>query len=74
MCVFFSHVYSPRQGHTTNWGEKFYDNRKAFSLCPYVANFKMISSKSDFIHIFNDFIHVYSPGTRAENPLETLLM
>ena len=30
---------------------------------------QMISSKSDFIHIFNDFIHVYSPGTRAENPL-----
>ena len=32
---------------------------KPFSLCPYVASFKMISSKSDFIHIFNDFIHVY---------------
>ena len=30
---------------------------------------KMISSKSDFIHNFNDFIHVYSPGARAENPL-----
>ena len=29
----------------------------------------MISSKSDFIHIFNDFIHVYNPGARAENPL-----
>ena len=49
----------------------FDDNRKAFSLCPYVASFKMISSKSDFIHIFNDFIHVYSPGARAENPLWT---
>ena len=23
------------------------------------------------IHIFNDFIHVYSPGARAENPLGT---
>ena len=31
----------------------------------------MISSKSDFIHIFNDFIHVYSPRARAENPLGT---
>ena len=31
----------------------------------------MISSKSDFIHIFNDFIHVCRPGARAENPLET---
>ena len=55
--VFFSHVYSPRQGQTTHWGQKFYD-RKAFSLCPYVASFKMISSKSDFTDSFNDFIHV----------------
>ena len=31
----------------------------------------MISSKSDFIHIFNDFIHIYSPGARAENHLGT---
>ena len=40
-------------------------------LCPYLSSFEMISSKSDFIHIFNDFIHVYSPGARAYNPLET---
>ena len=65
MCV-SSHVCGPRQGQTTHWGQKFYDNRKAFSLCPYVARFKMISSKFDYIHIFNDFIHVYSPGARAE--------
>ena len=31
----------------------------------------MISSKSEFIHIFNDFIHVYSPGANAENTLGT---
>ena len=48
--------------------QKFYDNRKAFSLCSYVASFKMISSKSDFIHIFNDFIHVYSSRAKAETP------
>ena len=71
MIVFFSHVYSPRQGQTNHWGQKFYDNRKAFSLCPIVASFKMISLKSDFIHIFNDFIHVYSLWARAENPLGT---
>ena len=52
LCVFFPHVYSARQGQTTHWGQKFYDNREAFSLCPYVASFKMIFSKSDFIHIF----------------------
>ena len=28
-------------------------------------------SLSDFIHFFHDFIHVYSPGARAENPLGT---
>ena len=70
--VCFFHMYiALGQGQTTHWGQKFYDNRKAFSHCPYVANFKMISSKSDLIHIFNDFIHVYSPGARAENPLGT---
>ena len=57
------------QGHTTPWGQNFDVNRKTFPLCPYVASFKMISSKSDLIHIFNNFIHVYSPGARAENPL-----
>ena len=30
--MFFSHVYSPRQGLTIHWGQKFYDNRKACSL------------------------------------------
>ena len=68
--MFHHYVYSPGQGQTIHWGQNFDDNRKAFSLCPYVASFKMISSKSDFIHIFNDFIQ-YSPGERAENPLGT---
>ena len=75
LCMFFHvfpHVYSPGQGQTTYWGQNFDGNRKAFSLCPYVASFKMISSKSDFIQIFNDFIqHVYSPRARAYNPLGT---
>ena len=71
---FFSHVYSPRQGQTTHWGQKIYDNRKAFSLCPNVASFKMISSKSDFILIFNDLKDVYSPGARVENPWDKLFM
>ena len=52
-------------------GNKILMTKKAFSLCPYVASFKMISSKSDFIYIFNDFIHVYSLGAWAENPLGT---
>ena len=65
------YVYSPWQRQRIHWGQNFDDNRKAFSLCPYVASFKIISSKSDFIHIFNDFIHVYSHGARPENPLGT---
>ena len=65
------YIYSPGQGQTIHWGQNFDDNRKAFSLCPYVASFKMISSKSDFIHIFKDLIHVHSPRARAEDPLGT---
>ena len=37
--------------------------------CPFVASFKTISLKSDFIHNFSCFIHVYSPGVGADNPL-----
>ena len=70
MCVFFFHMYiPPGRGRQPIGDKRFYDNRKAFSLCSYVASFKMISSKSDFMHIFNVFIHVYSPGARAENTL-----
>ena len=46
-------------------------NRKPLSLCPFVASFKTISLKYDLKHILNDFIHVYSPGAREENPLGT---
>ena len=72
---FFFHVspyiYSPGQGQTIHWGQNFDDNRNAFSLCLYVASFKIISPKSDFIHTFNDFIHVYCPRARTENPSGT---
>ena len=43
------------QGQTT----PFDVNRKALSLCAFVASLKSVSLKSDFIHIFNDFIHVH---------------
>ena len=56
--MFHHYVYSPGQGQTIHWGQNFDDD-------------KMIFSKSDFIHIFNNFIHAYSPGARAENPLGT---
>ena len=38
------------------------------SLRSFVASFKKISLKSDFIHFFHDFIHVYSPWAGADSP------
>ena len=40
------------QGQTILCGQSSDVNRKALSLCPFVANFKNISLKSNFIHIF----------------------
>ena len=71
----FFHMYiDPGQGQTTLCGQNSDVNRKALSLCPFVASFKMISSKSDFIYIFNDFIHVYSPGARQKTSWGQTLM
>ena len=72
---FFFHMYIvPWRGRQPMIGDKnFMTTERPFSLCPYVASFKMISSKSDFIPIFNDFInvHVYSPvpGRFAQKPV-----
>ena len=41
------------QGQKTPWGQTFDINRKSLSLRPFVASFKQISLKSDFIHIFS---------------------
>ena len=57
---------APGQGQTTLCGQNPDVNRKALSLCPFVASFKKISLKSDFIHnFFHVFMHVYSPGGRG---------
>ena len=55
-------VYSPRAGTDSQRGQNFDVNRKALSLYPFVASFKQISFKSDFIQFFHDLIHVCSPG------------
>ena len=61
---------APGQGQTTLCGQNPDVNRKALSLCPFVASFKKISLKSDFMYIiFHVFIHVYIPRARADNPL-----
>ena len=53
---------------TTPWGQNF---DVILSLQWFVASLKKNSLKSDLIHIFHDFIHVYSPWAGADNPLGT---
>ena len=60
---------APRQGQKAPTGHSFDVNRKALSLYPFVASFKEISLKSDFIHFFfHDLIHAYSPGAGVYSP------
>ena len=62
---------APGQGLTIPWGQNFDVNRNILSLRSFVASFKKISLKSDFIHFFHDFLHVYSSGAGAESPQGT---
>ena len=63
------HVYSPEAGAESPMGQNFDVNRKALSLYPFVASFKEISLKSDFIQfVFHDLMHVYSPGAGGIQP------
>ena len=61
----------PGQGLTTPRGRNFYVNRNILTLWSFVASLKKISLKSDFMHFFHDFIHVYSPGAGADSPKGT---
>ena len=53
--MFFHMHIAQGQGQTTLCGQNSDVNRKALSLCPFVASLKKISLKSDFIHIFACF-------------------
>ena len=54
--LMFFHMYiALGQGQTTLCGQNPEVNRKALSLCPFVASFKKISLKPDFIHNFSRF-------------------
>ena len=56
----FFHMYiAPGQGQTTLCGQNPDVNRKASSHCLFVASFKKISSKSEFIHNFYMFLYMY---------------
>ena len=67
----FIHVYSPWAGQTAPRGQSFDVNRNVLSFHSFVASFKKVSSKSDFIQFFHDLIHVYSPRAEADRPQGT---
>ena len=56
------------QGQTAPRAQSFDVNRNILSLHSFVASFKKMSLKSDFIHFFHDLIYVYSPGSGADSP------
>ena len=65
----FFHMYiAPGQGQTTLCGQNPDVNRKALSLCPFVASFKKISLKSNFIHNFSCFYPCIAPGQGQTTP------
>ena len=55
-------------------GTIFYGSRKVLSFWSLVACFKVISLFSDIMHIFHDFIHVYSPGRGRQPIVAKILM
>ena len=59
---------APGQEQTTPWWQSLGINREPRSLWPFVANFKT-ALNSDFIIFFFYFIHIYSPGARADKTL-----
>ena len=66
----FFHMYIAQgQGQTTLCGQNSDVNRKALSLCSFVASFKKKSLRSDLYIFLPVFIHVYSDGTGTDNPL-----
>ena len=68
------HVYSPGAGADRPRGQNLDINRKALSLYPFVASFKEISLKSDFILFFFMIQYMYiAPGQRAYSPQGTKL-
>ena len=62
---------APGQGQIAPRGQNFDVNRNVLSLHSFVASFKQMSLKSDFIQCFHDLIHVYSPGPGADSPKGT---
>ena len=62
------HVYNPGAGADIPIGQNLDVNRKVLSLYPFVASFKEISFKSNFIQFCHDLKHVHSPGAGTYSP------
>ena len=63
---------APGQGQAAPKGQSFDGNKNVLSLHSFVASFKTMSLKSNFIHFFfHDFIHVCSPGAGTDRPQRT---
>ena len=72
--IFFMILYmyiALGQGQTAPREQSFDVNRNVLSLHSFVASFKKMSLKSDFIQFSHDLIHVYSPGAGADSPQGT---
>ena len=70
--IFFMILYiykAPRQGLTTPWSQNLDVNRNILSLWSFVASFKKISLKSDFIQFFSWFYTCIKPRSRGWQPL-----
>ena len=65
--IYYTYI-TPRQGQTAHRGQSFDVNRNVLSFHSFVASFKTMSLKSDFIHFFHDLIHVYSPRVGSIQP------
>ena len=57
---------APGQGHTIPCDKLLMSTESFHHFVHLLQGYK---KKSDFKHIFNDFIYVYSPEAKADNPL-----
>ena len=73
MYIYFIYVFGQTAPDSPR-GQSFDVNRNVLSLHSFVASFKKISLKSDFLHFFHDLIYVYSSGAGADSPMGQLLM
>ena len=61
---------APGQRQTIPWGQNFDVNKKAVSICPFVANLKQIPMNSDFIHFFFFMLlYMHIAWGRSRQPL-----